>query len=339
MNKPVPFFTVGVPTINRADSFLPKTLKAILAQSFEDFEVLVSDNASTDNTEAVVKSFGDPRIRYVRRNERLAPGAHFAVIGKEAAGRYFVLNQDDDLLHRDFLKRAHEALTATPGAVMYAAPVWREVPRRGYLSRMMRPKDGYADWDRYLLEDRFMVVDGKYAAVKFLDPILHFVHPAVVIDCRELERIGGYSQEPDCSIDLLTQARVLMNGCLAYDTRPGAITHVHDGNYSRTMPRRYRKLFFRQTYETLLSAFEASGMDWKSYLAAYLDSLNTAEIIECLHEWTYYRGPYELQKLGMECLSRSWSGTRRSFYRKCLSRIGTRNLMRFYLSGLSSRSS
>ena len=144
MNTP-PFFTVGVPTVNRSDRYLPRTLEALLRQSFTDFELLVSDNASTDDTERVVRRYLDPRLRFVRRAKRMTPAAHFAAIAREARGRFFVLNQDDDVLHLDFLRRAHDALRAHPEAAMYAAPIWRETPNRGYVARALRPPDGYHD--------------------------------------------------------------------------------------------------------------------------------------------------------------------------------------------------
>ena len=62
----MPFFTVAIPTYNRAH-YLPYTLSCLLQQTFKDFEVIISDNASTDNTPEIVRQFGDRRIQYVRQ--------------------------------------------------------------------------------------------------------------------------------------------------------------------------------------------------------------------------------------------------------------------------------
>jgi len=325
-----PFFTVGVPTFDRAHSYLTHTLKALLRQSFADFELLVSDNASADDTEGVVRSLGDPRVRYVRRAERMSPGAHFAAIAREARGRYFVLHQDDDLLHLEFLKRAHEALCAHPEAVIYAAPIWRETPNRGYVARALRPREGYSDEN--LIADRVYLIDGVHAAAKLFDSVLHFVHPAIAINSDRLGEVSGYQSGSGYSVDLVTQALVLMRGPLVYDPRPGGIFRVHPGNYSRTMKRAVRKAFYRQTYVALMEAFEQSGADWQAALGAYLATLQSEEIMECVHQWLYYRAPVELQVLGMECLARAWPGSTAGLYRKCLSRIGLRNLARHWLS-------
>lgn len=325
-----PFFTVGVPTFNRADNYLPHTLGILLRQRFTDFEVLVSDNAADDNTDEVVESFADPRIRYVRRPERLPPGAHFAAIAAEARGRYFVLNQDDDLLHLDFLQRAFTGLSAHPEAVMFACPIWREQPQRGYSSIALRPLEGYSDEN--VVDDQPYLIAGHYAAAKFFDFKLHFVHPALAISSAHLAAVGGYEAGSAFSVDLVTQARVLMRGPLVYDPRPGGIFRVHAGNYSRSMERDFRKAFFRETYVQLISAFEQAGSDWAAELDAYLSTLRFEELVEIVREWLYYQTPLALNDLGMKALWRAWPGTRPAFHRKCASRLGVRNLVRYWAS-------
>jgi len=328
--NPRPFFTVGVPTFDRADHYLPHTLGMLLRQRFTDFEVLVSDNASGDATAEVVADFRDPRIRYVRRPERLPPGAHFAAIAAEARGRYFVLNQDDDLLHLDFLQRARDALVVHPEATLFACPIWREQPNRGYSAIALRPRAGYSDEN--VVTDQPYLVDGPYAAAKFFDLKLHFVHPVLAISTEHLAAVGGYDAGAGYSVDLVTQARVLLRGPLAYDPRPGGIFRVHAGNYSRTMKRDVRKVFFKSTYTQLISAFEAADRDWRADLDAYLRTLQFDELAEIVHEWVYYRTPAALQALGMQALSRAWTGSRAALVRKLGSRLGWRNLARYWAS-------
>lgn len=325
-----PFFTVGVPTIGRADHYLPLTIRSLLRQSHTDFELLISDNASTDNTADVVASFNDPRIRYIRHKERLSAGSHFAAIAAAAHGRYFVLNQDDDLLHLDFLQRAYKGLLIHPEALLFASPIWREQPNRGYSSVALRPREGYSD--DVMISDTPFLVDGFYAAAKFFDLKLHFVHPALAISTEHLAAIGGYDAGQDYSVDLVTQARILLRGPLLYDPRPGGIFRVHEGNYSRTMKRDYRKSFYKSTYTQLIAVFESAGSDWKTHLDAYLKTLQFGELAEIVHEWVYYRTPIDLQRVGLAALERAWSGSRLTLLRKLGSRLGWRNLARYLVS-------
>ena len=64
-NKKVPIFSIVIPTYNHA-TYLERALKSIIYQSFENWEVIVIDNYSTDNTQEIVTDFNDPRIKYIK---------------------------------------------------------------------------------------------------------------------------------------------------------------------------------------------------------------------------------------------------------------------------------
>jgi len=328
-----PVFTVAIPTYNRASTHLPAAIEAVLNQTFGDFELFISDNGSTDGTEQYVRSLAEPRIRYVRRPRTIPAGEHFSIVASESIGDWLVLHQDDDLLNHDFLTRAHTAVQANPACNVYAAPIWRQAPNHGYHARLMRPQHGYRD--PLVLNDGIAVFEGNYAAIQFFDPIRHFVHPTIAIRRSALDAIGGYDAGTTYQSDLVTQARVLFDSKLLYDSRPGGISHVHATNFMRAQPRSFRKQFFRTSYLQLIRAFEERNIDWRALLTDYLGALSTQEILDCVKEWTYYRTPHELQRLGFSALKKSWGGTNLGLARKCLSRLGTRNLARFALSSIA----
>jgi glycosyltransferase involved in cell wall biosynthesis len=92
-----PRVTVTIPTYNRA-SRLRRTLASVLEQSLGDFEVVVSDNASEDDTAAVVASFDDARVHY-RRNERnLGHFANLSVGLHAGTAPYLTVLPDDDVM-------------------------------------------------------------------------------------------------------------------------------------------------------------------------------------------------------------------------------------------------
>ncbi len=98
-----PFFSIVIITYNRA-SFLKANLSILLQQSFKDYEVIISDNASTDKTREVIESFKDKRIRYLRnkRNIGFPKNARKAILA--ACGKYiFTLGDDDFILFADTL--------------------------------------------------------------------------------------------------------------------------------------------------------------------------------------------------------------------------------------------
>lgn len=94
MPDDAPLLSILVPTYNRA-GYLRGCLASLLATTV-DCEILVSDNASTDDTEAVARSFTDPRVRYERQATNVGVvGNHNALLAR-MRGRYFCLFGDDD---------------------------------------------------------------------------------------------------------------------------------------------------------------------------------------------------------------------------------------------------
>lgn len=106
MEQLTPFFSVIVPSFNRGH-LLSGTLQSIINQVFGAFEVIVVDDGSTDNSQEVVKSFSDPRIRYflISNGER-AKARNYGAL--QARGVYLNFFDSDDLMYPHHLKTAAE---------------------------------------------------------------------------------------------------------------------------------------------------------------------------------------------------------------------------------------
>ncbi|MEP9381740.1 glycosyltransferase [Nocardioides cheoyonin] len=116
---PAPTLSIGLPTYN-GERFLAQALDDLLAQTFTDLEVIVSDNASTDRTGEIAQSYAarDPRVRYVRQPVNLgAAGNHNAVLAL-ARGRYFAYASDDDRYAPTLYERCLDVLEADPGLAL-----------------------------------------------------------------------------------------------------------------------------------------------------------------------------------------------------------------------------
>jgi glycosyltransferase involved in cell wall biosynthesis len=102
----LPLVTIGVPTYNRS-ALLRACLERLRRQTYGNFRVIVSDNASTDDTEAVCREFAreDARIRYHRQPRNLGPTRNFEFLREQASGKYFLWVADDDLLAEDYIAR------------------------------------------------------------------------------------------------------------------------------------------------------------------------------------------------------------------------------------------
>ena len=114
-----PRLTVGLPVYN-GEKYVAESLEALLGQTFTDFELIISDNASTDSTGDICRHYSelDPRVRYFRqpRNIGLAPNHNF--VAEQARGGLFKWASNDDLYARDLLGRCIEALDKYPDVVL-----------------------------------------------------------------------------------------------------------------------------------------------------------------------------------------------------------------------------
>ena len=104
-----PSVTIGMPTYNRADRFLRPALERALAQTWDNLEIIVSDNCSTDNTSEIVASYSDPRLRYVKQDSNIGANNNFNFCLAEAKGDYFLLYHDDDEIDPDMVSSCMEA--------------------------------------------------------------------------------------------------------------------------------------------------------------------------------------------------------------------------------------
>ncbi len=131
-----PLVTICIPTYNRAD-YLRAAIQSVLDQTCGDFQVLVTDNHSTDNTRDTVASFGDPRIRYECWPQNIGMMGNFRAGIELAQTKYIAVLPDDDLYEPDHLQHALDLLAQYPAAVYYACPArYFDAVNEGYL----RPK-------------------------------------------------------------------------------------------------------------------------------------------------------------------------------------------------------
>src|SRR5205814_7529317 len=112
-DKRAPRVTVVIPTFNRA-SLLRESIESVLAQSFTDFELLVADNGSTDDTPRLVASIEDPRVGADRLETNIGMIGNLDRSLSMGTGPYLVVLHDDDLLHPRHLETTVAALDARP---------------------------------------------------------------------------------------------------------------------------------------------------------------------------------------------------------------------------------
>src|SRR5581483_7973034 len=106
-----PKVSIGLPVYN-GENYLAQAIECLLAQTFSDIELIISDNASTDGTEAIARDFAarDRRVRYVRQPLNRGAGWNFSETFRLAQGEYFKWAAHDDLCAPTFIERCVKVL-------------------------------------------------------------------------------------------------------------------------------------------------------------------------------------------------------------------------------------
>ena len=115
----MPPLSIGLPVYNGED-YLGEALDALLGQTFGDFELIISDNASTDRTEEISREYAkrDSRVVYLRQPVNIGCAPNHNVLVDVARGELFKWASDDDLYAKDLLERCVEALNEHPELVL-----------------------------------------------------------------------------------------------------------------------------------------------------------------------------------------------------------------------------
>jgi len=131
MNQSKPRLSIGLPVRNGA-RFLPPAVDSLLAQTYEDFELIISDNASTDQTEAICREYAakDPRVRYHRSNQNVGLANNYNYLFIRARGEYFKWAAADDMHEPTYVARCMDVLERDP-AVMLAYAKARFIDENG----------------------------------------------------------------------------------------------------------------------------------------------------------------------------------------------------------------
>lgn len=214
-----PKVTVCLPTYNRA-AYLGACLDSLLAQTFRDFEVIVSDNCSPDATPEAVAQRPDPRVRYIRNERNLGAFPNMNRCLALARGEYVCVAHDDDLYEPRFLERQAAMLDRHPGAAFVHCATY-EIDGEGRRRRVVRAYP----------EDRLL--EGKAEFMLYLGG--HNVCCSTVMVRRALyDRVGGFDPGLLAS-DWLMWLKLCLEGDVAYVAEPLACMRVHGASFSSSL--------------------------------------------------------------------------------------------------------
>jgi glycosyltransferase involved in cell wall biosynthesis len=116
-------FSVCVPSYNAA-SVIAATLQSLIRQTFTDWECLVVDDGSIDDTERIVRGFSDPRIRFFKNEKNLGYPGNLQRCRDLAKGTYIYFLANDDILSPRALERTYEAFQLAPDIAVVTRPYY-----------------------------------------------------------------------------------------------------------------------------------------------------------------------------------------------------------------------
>jgi glycosyltransferase involved in cell wall biosynthesis len=114
-----PQLSIGLPVYN-GENYVSESLDTLLAQTFTDFELIISDNASTDGTEEICRGYAaeDSRIRYLRQPHNIGAAPNHNFLVQQAHGKLFKWAAHDDLFAPELVARCVRALDEHPDLVL-----------------------------------------------------------------------------------------------------------------------------------------------------------------------------------------------------------------------------
>ncbi len=138
-----PEINIAIPTYNRAD-MLRLSLDSALAQDYENFRITILDNTSTDDTQALVNSYADKRITYIRNKKNIGQFRNWNRAIEINECSYIMILQDDDLIHPPFVRKSLAALERHPQAAFSFVDI-SEIDESGNIIQAQRQTDNFPE--------------------------------------------------------------------------------------------------------------------------------------------------------------------------------------------------
>jgi glycosyltransferase involved in cell wall biosynthesis len=267
-----PCVSIGLPIFN-AEQYLEQSLGSILAQTYRNFELIISDNASVDATKAICRRYAalDGRVRYHRNPRNQGATFNFRQVVALSAGEYFLWAAHDDMFAPEYVERCVAVLEQNPDVVLcYSKSI--EIDGQGQLLER---------------KEQNLAADSPYPHQRFRE-LIRMDHNCQtmfgVMRACVLKRTSVHGDFPDSDRCML--AEVALYGKFVELPDHLFFHRKHAQQMTKQFPsrqermarlnpdRRFRIVFphFRQFREYIL-AIQRSPLDWKDRLRCYFQML------------------------------------------------------------------
>lgn len=257
--RPPPRVSICIPTY-RGAAHLGATLDSVLAQTFGDFELVIVDDRSPDDTEALVARYTDPRIRYLKNDRNLGPEGNWNRCLDEARGTFFKLLPQDDVLYPDTLARQVDVLERDRDETLALVFGARHITDAAGRTLMTRGCPGAAQGR----------VDASWLVRRCVRYGTNLIgEPGSVLMRRALaQRIGPFDGSLGYVIDLDYWVRLLEHGDGWYLAEPVSTFRVSGGSWSVAIGGRQSDEY--RTFIARVAARPAWRIGWFDSVAGHV---------------------------------------------------------------------
>lgn len=246
-----PRVSVGMPVYNGAD-YIAESVESVLAQSFSDFELVVCDNCSTDDTERIVRSFSDPRIRYVRNERNLGLVGNANRCLDVADAEYVCIFHHDDVMRPDNLARKVAILDAQPTVGLVHSNLVLIDPLGAVVAKEIWAAESRVDYiEAGPVVFRNFVMTMPYAASIFIG--------AVLARKACYDAVGRFSEQLPHCLDSEMWMRMMLRFDVACIGEPLVKYRVHPSSTSSAWGNNETLPYVLEHYEAVRCVFARYG--------------------------------------------------------------------------------
>lgn len=269
MKATLPFVSVCLLTYNRAAD-LPQTLDSLLEQSHSDFELIINDDRSPDNTEIICREYEkkDPRVRYFRNktNLRYADNQNAAIA--RASSDYIAIVHDGDIYQTDLIEQWTRALVAAPHtAIVFNA------------YRVVRPSG------EIVIESQNLppVSDGKKLLDYMLSRLDSPIFGIVMVRLKCVQAVGPFDSRLSTLADIDMWMRLLSSYDVAYVHKPLITIHPREKGHHNNLSNIDVRRQLEQVYVTNLSRNYYGESDTRMQsICRKLNKANLMSLLWCI---------------------------------------------------------
>jgi glycosyltransferase involved in cell wall biosynthesis len=265
---PAPMVSFVVPCYKLAH-FLSDCVQSLLAQTCGDFEVLIMDDCSPDNTAEVARSFGDSRVQYIRNESNLGNLRNYNKGIGLSRGKYVWLISADDRLRRDYVLERYLGVMESHPQVGYCFCAGVGLVEEEETSVLQS----------YYYGDQDTIFDGRVFLTRLLDS--HgILSPAVMVRRECYEKVSMFPLDLPHQGDMYVWCKWALRYDVAYFAEPMVNYRLHPSSLMAVMKRKSPEVMIHDEFEVLWpTKWEATALGYHD-LADRCDSFIAAKYVQ-----------------------------------------------------------